>query len=165
MFKVKLNKRGQVTSLDLVISMFVFLVILIFVISLWSLFSSRLSENVANEELQLVAFQVSDILMKSRGIPDNWEDDPNSTIIFGLRDNYRYLDENKITAFTSLDYNLIKQRFNIERFDFLIEFIDGDEVEYSSGLSPEDAEHIIAVTRYAIVGIDIYEIVFTLWTK
>src|SRR3989338_3341372 len=101
MFKAEknifLNKKGQIFSIDLVVSVVVFIIIFIFLISLWNLYSDRLQENVSSEEMYLVSFQISDILLRTPGTPNNWEASSNAVTI-GLELSPGFLDQNKIDS-------------------------------------------------------------------
>jgi len=165
--KTRIFRQGQLFSLDLVISIVAFIMVFIFIVSIWSIYTIRLNENVASEELQLLAFQITDLLMKSRGEPNNWENNPDNVSVIGLHLNPGYLDGNKVNAFLSLDYNKIKEAFNIERFDCDFKVLDTDgNLLNDTGLSPDQSSlEVISVSRFAMIENETRQIVFTLWRE
>ena len=167
MFKAEknifLNKKGQIFSIDLVVSVVVFIIIFIFLISLWNLYSDRLQENVSSEEMYLVSFQISDILLRTPGTPNNWEAGSNAVTI-GLELSPGFLDQNKIDSFLAYDYQEVKEMFNIERFEYNFKIFDVDRnLLGSSGEAPSEAEQVVSINRFALIGNETREILFTLW--
>ena len=162
-----IKKKGQLFSLDLVASVVIFIILFAFIISLWNLYSTRLSENIYSEELQLLSFQITDLLVKSQGEPTNWENNPENVSVIGLKLNPNYLDSNKINAFLTLDYNLTKELFNIERFDFNFKILDlnGNTISETGLSSPETNSYIISNKRLVIIQNETRQISFTLWKE
>ncbi len=67
------QKKAQVFTTDVVFSIIIFAVIFMFLISIWGLYSQHLLEQQANTEMELLAFQIAEILVSSPGVPNNWE--------------------------------------------------------------------------------------------
>ncbi|MBU0469854.1 MAG: hypothetical protein KKA62_05405 [Nanoarchaeota archaeon] len=161
----KINRKGLVFSTDGVVSIIVFLVVMIFIISLWNLYGNKLQESVALEELELLNFQITDLLMKTSGTPTDWESSPTDALALGLRSNPGMLDDGKLTAFLTMDYNLVKTLLNIERFEF--EFVlkdDNGNVLNSSGISPIDTDRAVSSSGFMLLNNETRELIFTLWT-
>ncbi|MBU0456954.1 MAG: hypothetical protein ABH824_02605 [Nanoarchaeota archaeon] len=163
--KSKKSKQGQLFSLDLVISLVAFIIVIFFVLSLWNLYLTRLGENINSEEMQLLAFQITDMLIKSPGDPNNWQDDPDNVTVIGLHLNPGYLDEDKLNTFLSLDYDQVKENFNIERFEFNFNILDLDgNIINSTGSSVnESASQAISTNRFVFIGNETRQLSFTLW--
>ena len=77
-------KKAQLFSTDLFISASIFLVLIISVIAFFTFYSVRVDETIKNEDLNLRTLQITDLLLKSEGLPYNWEDDPGNLQIIGL---------------------------------------------------------------------------------
>ena len=94
------NKKGQLFSIDASLSLIVFILILLFLLVIWNLYSARLEKRVQEEEMQLVAMQALDILTKTWGVPNDWELKPpinpdpptNNPQVLGLQLNPGSLD-------------------------------------------------------------------------
>ncbi|MDP3919007.1 MAG: hypothetical protein Q8Q35_03855 [Nanoarchaeota archaeon] len=160
-----MSKKGQLFSMDLVVSLVAFSVVLLFLFGMWNLYSVRLNENIASADLSLTAFQVTDTLIKSKGFPSTWENDLNNISTIGLNSYPGALDQNKVNTFLTMDYNYTKEIFNIERMDFQFRIFDsyGNEVN-SIGIAPtDDASESITITRIILIDGTKRKILFTLW--
>lgn len=159
------NKRGQLFSVDLVVTVIAFIVILAFLLSFWNLNVLRFSERKHSDELQLLSFQIIDVLIKSPGVPDNWENNLDGLSVIGLSSNSNILDSEKVNTFLSLDYNLVKEKFNIERFDYQVKLLSiNGNVLNTSGISPsEDLLEKIAINRIVMIRNETRLVQFNLW--
>ena len=96
--KVLSDKKGQIFSVDLAISMVAFIILFIIIIGFWNLYSLRLNERIAVEEANLLAIQITDILINSEGVPVNWEQQVNNAEVIGLKDSSGMLSQEKVNA-------------------------------------------------------------------
>ena len=168
MFKsIKKGREGQIFSIDLVLSVIIFLILIIFLISVWNLYTTRLNERIATEEIQLLAFEMTDILVETEGVPSNWEENPENVTILGLRNDFKSLDEEKLAAFLLLDYDTIKNKFNIERMEFEFKILEENgSIINTTGISFKNVtEQKTAVRRFVTIGNITRQIVVTLWRK
>ena len=170
MIKTTLNwngKKGQLFSIDAIAALVIFLVIFVFLISLWNLYSIKLNQNVASEELHLLAFQTTDLLLKTKGMPENWELAEGNISVIGLNAYPGVLNKNKVDVFLAMDYDLAKTYFNLERFEFSFKILNlNDNVIDSLGLdSDEEAEEIVSVVSFVELEGVVRKIEFTLWRK
>ena len=157
-------KNAQLFSMEGVLSITLFIIIIFFVLSFWNVYSSRLSAQVVSEELQLQAAHISDLLVQSRGFPDSWENDPTTLMIPGLMQNPGSLHEKKLSQFLALDYATLKKLLNIERFD--IEFQIRDEsgnMLNSTGASPSSADEAVVFQRLVLVNNQTRQVFITVW--
>ena len=155
--------RAQLVSLDLVLSAIAFLIVFLFLFSLWNLYTSRWAENEAMEELELTAFQMSDLLFKSPGIPEHWEDTPSTVITPGLAQEPGVLNSAKVQAFLGLNYTQIKRKWNIERYEF--NFKLGDEqgnILNRTGIDFNSSGIIIAVSQFILLDNSTREAILTI---
>src|SRR3989344_2537755 len=120
------NKKAQIFSIDGFISICFCVIMIIFVMSLWNLYSLRLNENIRSEEIELLSFQITDMLAKFEGSPSLWQNDPENADIVGLNDGTGKLDEQKLNAFVEMNYTTAKKLMNIERFEYHLEVRDGN---------------------------------------
>jgi len=67
------NKKAQTAILDMTFAtiILIFLIIVSFVI--WNKYSLRLEDTTRYNEMELVTLQIADQLIKTPGVPDNWE--------------------------------------------------------------------------------------------
>lgn len=164
MCKNKQEKRGQIFSLDAIFSIVLFFIILIFVFVTWNIYSLRINEQDAHIELQLLTFQITDILVESSGVPSNWEVSSANVSVIGLQKKPGILTQEKINALLLMDYENVKDSFNIERFDFEFQIVDGNGTIRKIGVHPENrTQEVITVRRIVYVENETKEIFLTLW--
>lgn len=159
--------KGQLLSMDAVASVVLFIVALVFIFSLWNLYTIRLAENIASEEMQLVAFQVTDILVQSQGVPNIWEQDPDTVEVIGLQSNPGLLDDDKLAAFLAMDYDAAKAVFNIERFEynFTVLNVYGDVLNSTGMPLSATAAQRVAVHRIVLINNQTRNVLFALWRE
>ncbi|MBU0460441.1 MAG: hypothetical protein KKH52_03885 [Nanoarchaeota archaeon] len=161
------SKKGQLFSIDGFVAIVIFLVIFVFLISVWNLYSIKLSQNVASEELHLLAFQTTDLLLKTNGVPENWELVEGNVSVVGLNAYPGVLNANKVNTFLAMDYDLAKAYFNLERFDFSFKFLTlGGSVVSSLGIEPnEKTEEVVSIVSFAKLENEVRKIEFMLWRE
>ena len=159
-----MNKKAILFSTDLLVSMLVFLVVLIFFISVWNIYSERLASNVEAEEIQLLAFQITDLMVRSQGVPENWHINSTNISTIGFKESHDVLSQDKLDTFFSLDYNLTKTLFNINRYEYQFEVRDSNgNLIGSTNNSVVNSNTLIAVNRLAQVNNETQEIIFKIW--
>src|SRR3989344_9407637 len=98
------KKSGQAAVTDLFIAISVFIILITITTLTWNLYNIRLTSRFDYDEMMLKGFQVSDLLVKSKGIPANWHVSYNTTLpqVIGLSENERILSAERIDAFKDL---------------------------------------------------------------
>jgi hypothetical protein len=160
-----MSKKAQIFSLDAVLSIVGFIVVFVFLLSLWNLYSIRLQENIITEELNLLAFQITDVFTKTAGVPNNWENNPSNTSVIGLISSPGFLDGNKLTAFLNLNYNTTRSLLNIERFEYYFEVkdVDGNSLNATGKKIENSTSNSISITHFMLQQNETRQISFTLW--
>lgn len=163
--KTLIFKKAQLFSIDGLISIFFCIVMILFIMSLWNLYALRLNENLDSEEMQLLSFQITDVLMKYEGSPSNWQNNPENVSIIGLRDETGKLDEQKLNTFIQMNYTEVKQILNIERFEYQMKIRDANgNLINSSGINASiNAEQVVSTVRLSLIGNITRQIELTLW--
>ena len=163
---INLYKKGQIASMDILAALFGFLLILVFIISLWTLYLNRLDDSVATRRLQLSAFQAVDTLLRSTGTPVDWENNPNTSEVIGLASPFGSIDQKKLSAFMSLGYNSTVTLLKIKSFyyNFSIFNLNGTLLN-STGLKQNGTEQVVSVNRLVMIKNETKRISFVLWEK
>src|SRR3989344_8213091 len=107
-------KKAQLFTTDLFIALSIFIILIGIVFLTWARYNAKLNEDINFEDMQIKAFQITDLLTKTEGYPSAWEKNISSLEVIGLMESERNLSLAKTQNFTSLDYNLTRQLFNIE---------------------------------------------------
>ncbi|MDP1694982.1 MAG: hypothetical protein Q8L34_05580 [Candidatus Woesearchaeota archaeon] len=119
-----LSKRnGQAAVTDLFIAISVFIILITITTLTWNLYNIRLTSRFDYDDMMLRGFQVSDLLVKSKGIPPDWHINYNTALpqVIGLADNERVLSPEKVDAFKALsdsDPAAIKNALNINLYNY-----------------------------------------------
>ncbi len=124
------NSRGQATLPDVLMATFLFLLILLGILTYAQNTQTAAQGTVDRQSLDSITSNISEFIIKNPGIPTNWEllGDINSVSQFGLAQKDRVLDPTKVVAFinyTNLNYSEVKTRLNIPGYDFYVEFSGG----------------------------------------
>jgi len=156
-------RKAQIASIDLFIAITIFLFLALITIYTWNLYNTRLGESLEYEKMQLIAFQITDLLVKNPGHPSGWEESPANVGVIGLAQDDRVLSQSKITAFANLDYDTSKERFNIEPYDykFKIKDLSNNVIQESGQAFIGDTS--IVVERYVLLNNEKTIMEFTLW--
>ncbi|MFC1755076.1 hypothetical protein ACFL96_17065 [Thermoproteota archaeon] len=105
------SRKAQVGMADLFIAASVFIILLVAIAFVYNLYSEKFQARQRFNRMQISAFQISNILVKSEGIPFDWETDPQNTVMIGLAGNKRIFSDDKVDAFLNMDYNMTKEIF------------------------------------------------------
>jgi len=157
----KHRKKGQIAALDFFIALLIFSVILTITMLRWSNYYSKISERMEYHEMMTKAFQISDALIKSQGVPSNWNKD--NVRIIGLAIEDRILSVDKVNAFANLSFNKTKSIFQIYgyKFYFNLTKINGEAIkEY--GDKPTGKKSV-SVKRYVLYNNEKTIMQFDVW--
>lgn len=156
-------RKAQLASVDLFIAIVVFLILVTATIYTWNLYNIRFNENLEYEKMELAAFQITDLLVKSPGHPTGWEENPLNVGVIGLAQDDRVLSQDKITAFVNLDYNTTRERLKIKNYDYKFRVKDlSDNILQESGLD-FTGDTSIVLERYVLLNNEKTIMEFTLW--
>ena len=166
-----MSKKAQIISTDLMISVVIFILLSSFVFLTIFRYQAKINENIASQDINVKALQISDLLVKSSGEPSNWEDDTSKLNTPGLASRDRSLHISKITEFLDLDYNLTKEKFNVENLDFYFalrelngNLVEINEEDVKKGLNPGlNATNVVTIKRIVLYGGEEKHAEFTLW--
>ncbi len=111
-------KKSQIVIIDLVIALFIATILIIVIILAWNRYTIILNEDCMYKEMQIIAFQTADLLIKTGGEPIDWEKTPSSVDVIGLASSDRSLSIEKVAAFLNLSYNISSKSLGLEFYDF-----------------------------------------------
>ena len=163
-----LKKKGQAAVTDLFIAISVFIILITITTLTWNLYNIRLTSRFDYDEMMLKGFQVSDLLVKSKGIPADWHLSYNETApkIIGLADNERILSSERIDAFKDLsDRNstIVKDalKINLYNYYFVVRNQSGVPL-LNSGLFPS-GKYAVNLARLALYNNQPVIVEFAIW--
>ena len=144
-------RKGQINSLDMLITSVIFVLLIVFLVVTWynSTYSARIIIEKNNMERSLLG--ASDILLKTRGLPDNWEANVSTVKMLGLAKSQNVLSASKLANFTSLIYSTAKTLLGYDYdFYFFVENINGSSLYQIGNVSASN--RTVSITRFAILN-------------
>lgn len=150
------SRKGQLVSIDALIGISVFAILFVFMTGFWYLGLKNVSDSVEKNRLETTALSVTEMLVKTPGIPPDWEN--NFTSIerpgFAVSEyDQNVLSGKKIENFTSLPYEMEKDLMGLNgTMDFYLTVEDNEgNILYSSGGMEDENYTVVSITRYAAI--------------
>lgn len=158
-------RKAQAVITDLFIALAIFVMLIVIIVYLWNDYSTRLSEDVEYERIQLIAYQITNQLIKTQGVPKAWEKNPSSFSEIGLATSDRKLSAEKVDSFVNLPYDTVRDALNLEGYgySFKIKTLSNKALK-SSGGTPEETE-TVGLERYVIYNNEKSILEFKIWKK
>ena len=161
--------RGQVWSVDFILSVVIFVTMIILFFFTFNLLSADASQQEEINRMQDTALEVTEALVRTTGSPPGWT---NATVqLIGLAERENVLNDTRVLRFVnqSLDYNISKILLGIGGYEYYvrIEHPNGSTVflkglNLTKGLNYTSAEDIVPVERYVLLN-GLKRLVFILW--
>lgn len=163
-----INKKGQAVILDLLIAIVVFLLVFSFLAWTYTRHFLRLDSETSDNTLMMKAFDITEILTKSEGIPNDWN--ISNVQAIGLASGDRVLSTQKIQQFSNMSYNVSKRMFGISDKEFFLQIRDLTNSNlFEAGISPSENNscnntyRAVTLKRFAFWGGQKVVLYFTLW--
>ncbi len=174
------TKRGQAAVTDLFIAISVFIILITITTLTWNLYNIRLTSRFDYDDMMMKGFQVSDLLIKSKGIPADWHIAYNTTYpnprvnnccikpqeVIGLAESERVISPEKIDAFKDISDShpeIIKDTLNINLYNyyFVIRNQTGNAL-LNTGLFPS-GKYAVNLARIALYNGQPVIMEFAIW--
>ncbi len=148
-------KKGQMNSIDAVLALLIFAALMVFFMMFWANSIVSMKNMVVKNRFEYAALSVSDLLVKSPGLPGKWENAPGNVQEIGLAAGENALSGRKLAAFANLsgvDYANAKKLLGIDSdFFFYVEDMNGSRL-YEAGNSAITGDDSITITRFATLN-------------
>lgn len=153
--------RAQIATTDLFLAVIIFLILITAFFVTWNVYQSRLTDAISRSEMELYAVQVADQLVRSPGIPADWENNPDSEISsIGLSAGDRIISEGKLAAFA----NMTAEQFaslNIGSYNFYFVLMQGNDAVAEVGEYPAGSS--VTIRRNVLYQNEVSTIQVSLW--
>jgi len=150
--------KGQLGSADALVANIIFALLLTFFVIFWYVTIANMENVTTKNEFEKSAVMITDILLKSPGVPQDWEENPPAAETIGLAiaaDDQNVLSRRKVENFTAMDYNTTKGILGLDEtteYYFLLEDLGGNII-YEAGNSDITGEKtVISIVRFAVLG-------------
>jgi len=158
------NNKGQIVTTDFILAIIILIFILQLSFSLWNneIESFRLKEK--RTDMEKTALSIVDLLIRSPGIPEDWENGDMAEITLGLVKEDHVLDIGKVSKLFSSSIDNTKKLLGIENYDFffVIKFTNGEVIE-EYGTPAIDAREVIVARRLVLYNNTETYLNFGLW--
>jgi hypothetical protein len=160
--------KAQAWSMDFIASVTVFILMFSVVVFSWNYVSTQNTERSLFSEMQVSGLEISDILVRVPGNPEDWND--SNVLSIGLADRENVLNMTKVYNFVSMDYNTTRILLGLpyREFYFAVEYLNGSVIEYGGknmtvGTYPANVSVSVPVTRTALFGETLSRMLFVLY--
>lgn len=141
-----MRNKGQTFTPDFLGSMLVFGIILTIFLSTWNTVLDDQSGMNQERNDQVRATHTTAFLVTTPGYPENWEDDLENVQIPGFANPSNILQEDKIDAFKSIDYQDQRRLLQAPEFHITIN-TTGEDQNHTIGEIPEPEDYAIPIDR------------------
>jgi len=154
--------KAQIVIMDLFFAVFLFIVLLVSFFVRWNVYQLRFSDALMRNEVELYTLQLADQLLKSPGVPENWEDFNSTPDLIGLSSKSIIISDKKLEAFKNLGYANIVNSTNVGLYNFYFLLVK-DNVSiveignYSSGQAVNLRRNVIYKDGVANVEISLWK--------
>ena len=152
MGRVQGCKKGQVNSMDALLSVMVFAMLLVFLFASWMGGVLSAKNAVGRNRMEYAALSASELLMESGGMPQGWETNSSGVLMLGLANSQNTLSAAKVANFSALPYETSRGLLGTaSEFYFVLQELDGGTL-YSAGNSTLLGSTKVAIERYGMMG-------------
>jgi hypothetical protein len=171
-------KKGQVFTWDLAISISIFLIVLAMLFYMWNTTTSKATETRDIYEMESIATEVTELLIRTPGVPKDWENSTkypvfNITAIGLANVDPRVLSRDKIYRFATLNYSDVRPLLGTRQYNFYFNMVyltnkttvSINGTNCTQGEPSGNAAFELTSRRTAILDDEIVIIYFTVWTN
>lgn len=156
---MNIKSKGQVISLDFIISILIVFIILAYINDAWNTTTETSRKYLTSESIKKNILITTDFLVNTPGYPDNWEKSPSNVNVIGLAKNDRIINQDKLDAFLVMDYDELKSKLNTGGWEFYFKLKTSD-VTY--GLNPT-SDNVVFMRRIVLYNGIVDTLEFYLW--
>lgn len=117
------SKKSQLGIGDLFLAVSIFVVVIGAVVFIYNHYNVKFESRQSFNRMQISGMQITELLVKSKGVPENWELNSTETKLIGLAYDDRNLSGQKISGFINMSYNESKELLGID-YDFYFKLTD-----------------------------------------
>jgi len=155
--------RGQLFSTDYIIAVGVFVLMFAACIYTWDSVVYKSQQDLALSRMSYAASRMSLTLLRTPGMPADWEDDPGSAQTLGLAVSDRVVSSGKLRALELMDYEDLKDYLGIGGFEVYINvtYVNGTQAG-EAGSAPASDE-AVSDRRIAVLAGEPVLVDFMVW--
>ena len=160
--------KAQAWSMDFVVSISIFLLVFSIVVFSWNYINIQNTDRTLFSEMQVSGLDISDILIRVPGNPENWNE--TNVLSIGLASSENVLNKTKVEQFVNMDYGITKNILGLPDMEyyFAVQHLNGTVMEYngqnmSIGTYPVNSSIAVPIFRSVLFGETLAKMVFVLY--
>ena len=161
-----MGRKAQLWSLDFVMSLLIFMSAVLAVAFAWNYISANAAETQEMKELQYKVLALSDSLIRTPGIPAEWNE--TTVEVIGLAEDENVLNVTKVSHFISMsntDYERARALLNMGPYEFYFEVADlnGTVIQNTTNPLSPAASMVIPAERYSLYNGRMAKVSLIIW--
>ena len=151
---------------DLFIALFIFTLIFTSFIVLWGRYVIIANTEITFNELEVIAFQATDTLIKTTGYPSDWEEQNITSLTrMGLAQSDRNIAEAKLNALLNASYSDVLNAIGMPDFEFnlQLQWLNQSNITSVYGNVNGTEEVQVRLTRNVLYQNESAQLHFTVW--
>jgi len=142
MKKITHMNRAQMFSLDYIMSVVIFTMILVILLPVWGTVNQQIQDAEARKEMQMVSISVVELFSRSTGNPSNWTNE--SIFSIGLANSAHVVNATKVLELRKIDYRTAKSLLGMNPYNFTLNFTNSRGYLITSGVARSPAAYYSA---------------------
>lgn len=166
--------KAQVWSIDFIVSVMAFTAVVALMLFVWKSASTQAGESIRIGELQKVALNAADMLVRSPGIPPNWTSE--GVVFMGLAEREGVISPDKVSEMLGTGYNESRKALHIGSGEFYISLRDyngtllnvtaaGNQTAAEHGSYPNGSGFVVPVERYVLFNGELARLRLIVWEQ
>lgn len=145
------KSRGQIASIDLLVSILLFVIIFITLRGIWLNNISTVGTELDQFQMQMQAKQSLNVLLNTSGDPTNWESvNPSLINLIGISDSKEVISNKKINSFIKLPYLVSQEKMGLTKYDFNLELFSNETAILSYGMPIDNNSKVVELKRFVV---------------
>lgn len=158
------GRKAQISGADFLMSIVIILVLIGFTNSLWNRSIDSFRKNKIESETERLALSISSLLVRSEGIPSDWDED--NVVSIGLASRVNVIDPAKIDGLINMDEDKAESLMGIPGHGFNVRIRAANEsLILDKGNYPSEVVDIVSVRRLVIYEENPVSLEFMVWEE
>lgn len=158
---VEIRKRGQAAVMDLFVAISVFIILTTILTLTWDLYNIRINNRFTYDDMVLKTLQISDILVRTQGIPPDFV--PQSAQSIGLARRDYTLDNRRVARVAAMNESDFKNIMKINLYEFYLVVRDQSGAANATLGKPPAGKSTVNLLRYVMYDGRQVGFEFSLW--
>lgn len=145
-----MSAKAQFFSTDFFLSFVIFLLLFAGFYFAWNYSNNLISDSYNTRSMETRGVQASDVLIRTKGIPENWNS--SNVVSIGIANSENVINKTLTLRLSTINYNISKALLGIQDFEYYLVIEDfNSSMIFTYGLNaPSSSKIILPITRYTL---------------